>query len=112
MDASRPHVAIRPARADDLPLVEGMRQAAFAPVFTAFRALLGDVLYALVQAREEEAQQELLVSLLAAASGWEVSVAEVAGTGVGFVALQLNHETHVGEIGFNAVHPQAWGPED
>jgi ribosomal protein S18 acetylase RimI-like enzyme len=109
MDASRPHVAIRPARADDLPLLEGIRQAAFAPVFSSFRALLGDTLYALVQAREDAAQQDLLVSLLAPESGWEVSVAEVAGTVVGFVALQLNHETHVGEIGLNAVHPQHAG---
>ena len=28
---------------------------------------------------------------------------------VGFVALQLNHETHVGEIGLNAVHPDHAG---
>jgi ribosomal protein S18 acetylase RimI-like enzyme len=109
MDASRPHVAMRPARDDDLPLVEGIRRAAFAPVFASFRLLLGDDLYDLVQAREDEAQKDLLVSLLVPASGWEVYVAEVAGTVVGFVALQLNHETHVGEIGLNAVHPQQAG---
>ena len=109
MDASRPNVAIRPARADDLPLVERIRQAAFAPVFTSFRSLLGDALYALVQARADEAQQDLLVSLLAPESGWEVYVAEGAGTVVGFVAIQLNHETRVGEIGLNAVHPDHAG---
>jgi ribosomal protein S18 acetylase RimI-like enzyme len=109
MEASRATVSMRPARADDLPLVEGIRQAAFAPVFTSFRALLGAELYALVQAREDEAQKDLLVALLAPASGWEVYMAEVAGTVVGFVSLQLNHETHVGEIGLNAVHPQQAG---
>ena len=106
MDASRPNVAIRPARADDLSLLEGIRQAAFAPVFTSFRSLLGDDLYDLVQAREDEAQKDLLVSLLAPESGWEVYVAEVAGTVVGFVSIQLNQETQVGEVGLNAVHPK------
>ena len=109
MDVSRPHVVMRPARADDLPHVDGVRQAAFAPIFASFRAILGDALYALAQAREDEAQGELCVSLLAPESGWEVYVAELAGTVVGFVALQLNHDTHVGEIGLNAVHPDHAG---
>ena len=109
MDASRLTVAIRPARADDLALLEGIRQAAFAPVFTSFRSLLGDDLYDLVQAREDEAQKALLVSLLAPESRWEVYVAEVAGTVVGFVSIQLNQETQVGEIGLNAVHPKHAG---
>ena len=100
---------MRPARADDLPHVDVVRQAAFAPIFASFRAILGDALYALAQAREDEAQGELFVSLLAPASGWEVYVAELAGTVVGFVALQLNHDTHVGEIGLNAVHPDHAG---
>jgi ribosomal protein S18 acetylase RimI-like enzyme len=109
MDTSRPNVVMRPARADDLPLLEGIRQAAFAPVFTSFRSLLGDDLYDLVQAREDEAQKDLLVSFLAPESGWEVYVAEVAGTVVGFVSIQLNQDTQVGEIGLNAVHPKHAG---
>ena len=109
MDASRPDVALRLARADDLPLLEGIRQAAFAPVFASFRSLLGDDLYDLVQAREDEAQKDLLVSLLAPESGWEVYVAEVAGTVVGFVSIQLNQDTQVGEVGLNAVHPKHAG---
>jgi ribosomal protein S18 acetylase RimI-like enzyme len=109
MDVSRPNVTIRPARADDLSLLEDIRQAAFAPVFTSFRSLLGDDLYELVQAREDEAQKDLLVSLLAPESGWEIYVAEMAGTVVGFVSIQLNQETQVGEIGLNAVHPKHAG---
>jgi ribosomal protein S18 acetylase RimI-like enzyme len=109
MDVSRPHVVMRPARADDLPHLDEVRQAAFAPVFAAFRAMLGEDIYALAQAREDEAQGALLISLLAPASGWEVYAAERAETVVGFVAIQLNHETHVGEIGLNAVHPDHAG---
>jgi len=78
-------------------------------VFASFRSILGDDIYDLAQAREDEAQGELLVSLLASESGWEVYVAEMAGTVVGFVSLQLNQDTQVGEIGLNAVHPDHAG---
>ena len=105
MDVSRLHVVMRPARADDLPHLDEVRQAAFAPIFAAFRSMLGEDIYALAQAREDAAQGELLISLLAPESGWKVYAAERGGTVVGFVAIRLNHDTHVGEIGLNAVHP-------
>src|SRR5690606_11697444 len=82
---------------------------AFAPIFASFRSILGDDLYPLVQAREDEAQQNLLASLLAPGSGWEVFVAETADGVVGFVAFQVNQEARVGEIGLNAVHPNHSG---
>jgi ribosomal protein S18 acetylase RimI-like enzyme len=109
MDASRPHVVMRPVRADDQPHLESVRRAAFAPVFASFRSILGDDIYELAQAREDERQGELLVALLVPESAWEVYAAEIAGTVVGFVAIQLNQETHVGEIGLNAVHPDHAG---
>ncbi len=96
---------IRLARFDDLPVLQEIRRAAFAPVFASFRRMLGDELYELVQAREDEAQPELLASLLAPESDWEVHVADVAGAVVGFVAIRLDPATQVGEIGLNAVHP-------
>jgi ribosomal protein S18 acetylase RimI-like enzyme len=105
MDTLRQHVVLRPAGTDDLPRLEEVRQAAFAPVFASFRAMLGEDIYHLVQAREDEAQGALLASLLAPASRWEVYVAVREGVVVGFVAVQLNLETQVGEIGLNAVHP-------
>jgi ribosomal protein S18 acetylase RimI-like enzyme len=105
MDTPRQHVVLRPAGTDDLPRLEEVRQAAFAPVFASFRAMLGEDLYHLAQAREDEAQGALLASLLAPASRWEVYVAVREGVVVGFVAVQLNLETQVGEIGLNAVHP-------
>ncbi len=102
-------VVIRSVRADDQPHLDALRQAAFAPVFASFRSILGDDMYELAQAREDEAQSELLLSLLAPESGWEVYVAATAGTVVGFVSLQLNQDTQVGEIGLNAVHPDYAG---
>jgi ribosomal protein S18 acetylase RimI-like enzyme len=109
MKADRSKLLIRGANADDAPRLEDVRRAAFAPVFASFRAILGEDLYHLAQAREEEAQAGYLASLLAPDSGWEVYVAEWAGAVVGFVSLQLNRDTTIGEIGLNAVHPDRAG---
>ncbi len=100
---------MRQAGDHDLPALQRIRVAAFAPVFASFRNMLGDSLYELVQAREDEAQSELLASLLAPGSPWELFIAEVAGEVAGFVAFRLNQETRVGEIGLNAVHPDYAG---
>ncbi|CAL1242046.1 GNAT family N-acetyltransferase [Candidatus Methylocalor cossyra] len=109
MDTPRPHIVMRPVRADDQPHLDSIRQAAFAPVFASFRSILGEDIYKLAQAPKDERQGDLLVSLLAPESGWEVYAAEMAGTVVGFVAIQLNDKTQVGEIGLNAVHPDQAG---
>ena len=109
MDVPRPNVVLRLAAADDLPRLDEVRSAAFAPVFASFRSILGEKIYNLAQAREDDAQGELLASLLAPESGWEVYAADLAGVVVGFVAVQLNLETQVGEIGLNAVHPSYAG---
>jgi hypothetical protein len=42
MDAPRPHVVMRPVRADDQPHLDSVRRAAFAPVFASFRSISGD----------------------------------------------------------------------
>ena len=60
LDVSRPNVVIRPATADDLPHLDHVRLAAFAPVFASFRSILGEDIYDLAQARDDEAQGELL----------------------------------------------------
>jgi ribosomal protein S18 acetylase RimI-like enzyme len=106
---SKPNLVMRPLRADDPPLLQDVRQAAFAPVFASFRSLLGEGLYELAQAREDEEQAELLASMLAPGSGWEVYAAELAGAVVGFVSVQLKLDKQTGEIGLNAVHPDYAG---
>jgi GNAT superfamily N-acetyltransferase len=109
MDTLRQNVEFRLATADDLPRLDEVRRAAFAPVFASFRSILGEEIYDLAQARDDEAQGALLVSLLAPGSGWEVYVAERAGVVVGFVSVLLKLDIHVGEIGLNAVHPDDAG---
>jgi hypothetical protein len=51
---------IRPARAEDAACFEEIRKAAFAPVFASFRSILGDEIYEIAQAREDEGQKDLL----------------------------------------------------
>jgi GNAT superfamily N-acetyltransferase len=102
-------VLIRDANAGDAPRLEEIRQAAFAPVFASFRAMLGEDLY-LAQTNKDEAQAAYLASLLAPDAGWEVYVAERDGVVIGFVSLQLDPDTKIGELGLNAVHPD-WAGE-
>lgn len=102
-------VSLRRAAAADTPRFQAIREAAYAPVFASFRSILGDDIYELAQARDDAAQGELLTSLLAPGSEWEVYAAEVEGLVVGFVSVRFNRETTVGEIGLNAVHPDHAG---
>lgn len=39
---TEPHPLMRPASAEDRPELERIREAAFAPVFASFRAILGE----------------------------------------------------------------------
>lgn len=103
MSAGEHH--FRAARPEDEARLQAIRRAAFAPVFASFRSLLGDEIYDLAQRRDDEAQEGLLTSLMAADSGWALYVAESSGEVVGFVAVRLDREALVGEIGLNAVDP-------
>jgi len=100
---------MRPASAADLASMDAIREAAFAPIFASFRSILGEEIYNLAQARDDRAQGELLSSMFAPDSGWEVYAAEQGGVVVGFVSVRMNHETQMGEIGLNAVHPEHAG---
>ena len=103
MTETRPRM--RPVRAEDAARLQEIRRAAFAPVFASFRSILGDEIYDAAQARDDEAQGDFLASMLKEGGPWEVYAAEVAGEVVGFVSVQLNRDTGVGEIGLNAVDP-------
>ncbi|MCX4246317.1 GNAT family N-acetyltransferase [Paraliomyxa miuraensis] len=100
---------IKRATPELLPRLEEIREAAFAPVFESFRSIMGDEIYGRAQARDDAAQGELLASLLAPDSGWEVYAAEHEQRVVGFVSIRFDHETKVGELGLNAVLPDHAG---
>jgi ribosomal protein S18 acetylase RimI-like enzyme len=98
-------LTFRQARPDDAARLDAIRRAAFAPVFASFRSILGDELYEAAQRQSDDAQGDLLASLLAGESGWTLYVAEARDELVGFVAVRLDTATKVGEIGLNAVDP-------
>ncbi len=100
---------IRLANNNDLPITEKIRQKAFKPVFASFRNILGDELYSLAQEPEDDKQSDLLSSMFAPDSEWQLFVLELSQGVIGFVSVQLNNETKIGEIGLNAVHPDYSG---
>ncbi|WP_233587661.1 GNAT family N-acetyltransferase [Corallococcus sp. CA049B] len=100
---------IRHASVADGVILEDIRRAAFEPVFASFRALLGEEIYELAQAKQDAVQADMLRGLIAPDSGWDVFVAEVNLRVVGFVAVRVDPETFIGEIGLNAVHPDHAG---
>jgi GNAT superfamily N-acetyltransferase len=102
-------IDIRLARADDMPRLDAIRRAAFAPVFASFRSILGDEIYEAAQRRDDEAQGALLASFVAPDSIWELYVARSENDVVGFMALRLDRQTRIGEIGLNAVDPARAG---
>jgi len=104
-----PDLHFRHARSEDAARLQAIRRAAFAPVFASFRSILGDEIYELAQRRDDEAQEGLLASLMAADSGWTLYVAQSGDEVVGFVAVRLDPETQVGEVGLNAVDPAQAG---
>lgn len=100
---------VRPVHSSDTERLQEIRAAAFAPVFASFRSVLGDDIYEAAQQHEDEAQDDMLTSLLAEDSRAEVYAAELDGELVGFMAVHLDAVKHIGEIGLNAVHPSAAG---
>lgn len=96
---------IRRATPRDASRLQVVREAAFVPVFASFRSILGDEIYERAQRHEDEAQAGLLDEMFGAESIWELYVAELEGTAVGFVSVRLDSEKKVGEIGLNAVDP-------
>ena len=102
-------ISFRKAEVKDHPLLESLRLEAFAPISASFRKILGDEIYELAQKREDEEQSEILASMFSYDSKWHLYVAEIDREIIGFVSIQINSETLVGEIGLNAVMPSHSG---
>lgn len=102
-------IFFRRAELNDLNLLDSLRQESFAPIFASFRKILGEEIYELAQRREDEDQKEILASMFSKDSEWKLFVAALDSEIVGFVSIQINMETTVGEIGLNAVKPSYSG---
>jgi ribosomal protein S18 acetylase RimI-like enzyme len=92
----------------DLPAVQTVNLAAFRPIDESFAAILGSEVYALVYPNWQESQQRQLEELVAK-ENVEWFVAEMGVQIVGFIVIELNNETEVGELCMLAVHPDSRG---
>jgi ribosomal protein S18 acetylase RimI-like enzyme len=99
-------VPLRAIEDDDLDRVVELSLAAWAPIFTSFRELLGDQLYFLAYPDWRESQSRAVRSICSDPEA-ECWVAVPNGHAVGFVAfrVRLDREPLAGEIEMIAVDP-------
>ena len=100
---------LRQFEPEDLPTLQRVRAAAFAPIFESFRELVGPDIAGIAFAQSEAEQARLLETCCAAESGQTMLVATLDGGIVGFVVFSVDSERKLGEIGLNAVHPDHAG---
>ena len=100
---------IRAARESDLPELQAVRVAAFAPVFASFRSILGDAIYDVAQAPDDEAQAAILPACFEASSVWRLYAADISDRIVAFLSYRVDEDAGIGAIGLNAVHPEYGG---
>ena len=105
----RAGVSIRTFAPADLPVLQEIRAAAFAPVFRGFREAVGPAIAAIALVDAEADQARLLEEICAEASPWHMLVAESEGRPIGFAAWRWDQPRRSGEIGLNAVHPDHGG---
>lgn len=100
---------IRAYTPSDLPTLNAIRAAAFAPVFASFRSIVGPEIATLGLATAEQEQADLLEAIARPDSGHTIAVAESSDALAGFVSWKSNVALGIGEITLNAVHPDHSG---
>jgi GNAT superfamily N-acetyltransferase len=104
-----PELSLRPFEPGDLAVLQGVRAAAFAPVFRSFCNLVGEEIAAIAFAHADAEQARLLAGICAAGSRHQVLVVMRGEEIVGFVSFSIDADQRIGEIGLNAVHPEHAG---
>jgi ribosomal protein S18 acetylase RimI-like enzyme len=99
-------VTLRPGTEQDLPALQLVNLAAFGPIDESFAQILGSEICPLVYPDWQTSQQRELAELFDQPNV-TIIVAEADFLVVGFVIVELNNETKVGELSMLAVHPDA-----
>src|ERR671911_2079046 len=100
---------IRPFDDRDAEAVVDLSLRAWAPVFASLERVWGTEIFGRMHPDWREDQRRAVEDVCAAKKG-RVWVAEVDGTAVGFVAIELHHPEHsMGEISMLAVDPDHQG---
>lgn len=102
------HVSVRRGTAEDLPSLQAVNLAAFEQIHQSFAEILGSGINSLVYPDWRRSQQHELVELVAKPNV-ALFVAESDSQVVGFVVVEINEETRVGELCMIAVHPDSRG---
>jgi len=89
----------------DLPALQSIRAAAFAPVFQSFRSIVGPDIASIAFNNADAEQAHHLHAICAPDSTYHVQVVTVGDQPVAFVSYTLDPTSRIGEIGLNAVHP-------
>ncbi|NER84638.1 MAG: GNAT family N-acetyltransferase [Leptolyngbya sp. SIO1D8] len=97
------------ANLEDVEALEAIRLKAFKPIFESFRNILGDAIYETAQMPEDIAQQDLLRSYFEEESVWITWKVIFQSQIIGFIAIRLDEQSGVGEIGLNAIDPSFSG---
>ena len=92
----------------DLPRLHEIRAEAFAPLYASFRAIVGERIAPYAFGGEEETQGRHLDELCAGEAS-RVYVGTIGDRIVGFVAITLDRDKNMGELGLNAVDPDCAG---
>jgi ribosomal protein S18 acetylase RimI-like enzyme len=100
---------IRPFKPGDLPALQRIRRAAFAPVFRSFAEIVGTPIADIAFAEADAEQARLLDSICTSGSGHHLWVVTLGEKIVGFVSCTIDTDRRIGEIGLNAVHPDHAG---
>ncbi|HEV2568860.1 GNAT family N-acetyltransferase [Sphingomonas sp.] len=100
---------VRHLRDGDLPALQTIRAAAFAPIFASFRELVGAEIAGAALKSAEAEQSALLETLCQPEPCRRVLVAALDSGPVGFCSARVEPEQRLGEIELNAVHPDHAG---
>lgn len=101
--------SIRPFAARDLSRLHDIRDAAYRPIFAAFRSLVGEAIADVAIAAAEREQAAYLDRICGPGGDRDVYVVECGGAVIGFYSLALDRATKIGEIDLNAVDPDHQG---
>lgn len=79
---------------------------AWTPVFESFRRIVGDGLFPIIWPDWKGEHRRGIAAACRGEDGWSGWVAEEQGAVVGFITFRLDESKGIGEIGWNAVHPE------
>ncbi len=101
--------SLRPFDSSDRYRIQQVRQQAFRSVWASWRELVGEDVFRLAYGDADRKQAAYLDEICASSSEKEVYVLLYNGSVIGFLALAMDDEKHVGEIDLNAVDPEHQG---